>query len=89
MLTFLSYILLIIGGMNWASIGFLQYDFVAGLFGTQANIFSRLIYILVGIATVWIVVMTIKYKGKVDILNPKFKKTAEKVGDVLGEEDKD
>lgn len=30
--------LLLIGGINWLSIGFLQYDFVAGLFGSQASI---------------------------------------------------
>ena len=44
MLSFISFVLVCIGSLNWFSIGLLQYDFVAGIFGSQANIFSRLVY---------------------------------------------
>lgn len=64
-------IILIIGGLNWASIGFLQYDFVAGFFGTQASIFSRLIYICVGLATLYFIFMMFKYKGYIKIFDRK------------------
>lgn len=71
MVNLLSIIILIIGGLNWASIGFLQYDFIAGFFGTQASIFSRLIYICIGIATLYFIFMMFKYKGNVKIYDRK------------------
>ena len=46
-------ILVIIGGINWGSIGIFQFDLVAWLFGGQAAIVSRIIYTLVGIAALW------------------------------------
>ena len=45
--------LVIIGGLNWGSIGIFQFDLVAWLFGGQAAIVSRIIYTLVGIAALW------------------------------------
>lgn len=71
MINLLSIIILIIGGLNWASIGFLQYDFIAGFFGTQASIFSRLIYICIGLATLYFIFMMFKYKGNVKIYDRK------------------
>ena len=64
MLAFISFILVIIGSLNWFSIGILQYDFVAGIFGSQSNIFSRLIYTIVGIASIVMIVNMVKNKGK-------------------------
>ena len=55
MLSFVSFILMCVGCLNWFSIGILQYDFVAGIFGSQSNIFSRLIYTLVGVASIIVV----------------------------------
>ena len=65
MLTFFSLLLVLIGSLNWLSIGVLQFDFVAGIFGSQANIFSRLIYTIIGIGAVVFTVVLIKNKGKV------------------------
>lgn len=75
MINLLCIIILIIGGLNWASIGFLQYDFIAGFFGTQANLFSRLIYIIVGIATIYFIFMIFKYKGNVKIIDRRKKQS--------------
>ena len=60
-----AFILTILGGLNWLGIGMLQYDFVAGIFGTQANIFSRLIYAVIGIASVYILFLSVVKKGKI------------------------
>lgn len=60
-----AFILTILGGLNWLGIGMLQYDFVAGIFGTQANIFSRLIYAVIGMASVYILFLAIMKKGKI------------------------
>ena len=64
MVSLIAFILSMIGTLNWFFIGVLQYDFVAGLFGSQANIFSRLIYFLVGVAGIVVTVNLIKNKGK-------------------------
>lgn len=64
MLALISFILVCVGAINWFSIGILQFDFVAGIFGSQSNIFSRLIYTLVGIAAIIMVVNFITNKGK-------------------------
>lgn len=65
MVSLIALIILMIGGLNWFCIGALQYDFVAGLFGSQANIFSRLVYVIVGIASIIVGYYAIKNKGKV------------------------
>lgn len=76
MISIISFIVVIFGSINWLSIGFFQYDLVAGLFGYQGSIFSRLIYIIVGIAAIWLTFSIIKNKGK---LNAKKLKHEEKI----------
>lgn len=67
MLVFFCFLITIIGSLNWLCIGFFQYDFVAGLFGTQSSIFSRLIYIVIGISSVFLTYAVIRYKGRLTI----------------------
>ena len=64
MLSLISFILVCIGCINWFCIGILQFDFVAGLFGSQSNIFSRLIYTLVGVAAIIVIANFVTNKGK-------------------------
>ena len=45
--------LLIIGGINWGSIGIFQFDLVAWLFGGQDALLSRIVYAIVGLAGLW------------------------------------
>lgn len=53
MLDKIALVLVIIGGINWGSIGLFQFDIVGWLFGGQAAIISRIIYTLVALAAVW------------------------------------
>lgn len=46
-------ILLIIGGINWGSIGIFQFDLVGALFGGQGAIISRIVFCLVAVAAIW------------------------------------
>lgn len=64
MLSLISFILVCIGSINWFCIGILQFDFVAGIFGSQSNIFSRLIYTLVGVASIIVIANFVSNKGK-------------------------
>ena len=45
--------LVVIGALNWGSIGIFQYDLVAALFGGSAAIGSRIVYTLVALAGLW------------------------------------
>ena len=69
-----AFILACVGGLNWLMIGALQYDFVAGAFGTQANVFSRIIYVIIGICAMYVLFITIFSKGRFKLLVPKKRK---------------
>lgn len=45
--------LLIVGGINWGSLGLFRFDIVAWIFGGQAALVSRIIFSLVGLAALW------------------------------------
>ena len=46
-------ILVIIGAINWLSVGLFRFDIVAALFGSATNLVSRIIYSVVGIAGIY------------------------------------
>lgn len=74
MITFIAFLLTMTGCINWLLIGMLQYDFIAGLFGYQASIFSRIFYILFGIGAIYLFVRMIANKGSVKIYEKRKKK---------------
>mgnify|MGYP002624452569 CR=1 FL=1 len=45
----ISYILVIIGAINWGLVGFFGFDLVAAIFG-EMSVLSRIVYGLVGIS---------------------------------------
>lgn len=74
-----AFIFTCLGGLNWLMIGALQYDFIAGVFGTQANVFSRIIYVFIGICSMYILVVTLFSKGRLKLFGYKKKKQTNKV----------
>ena len=57
-----SLILVIVGALNWGSIGLFGVDLVSSIFGV-GSVLSRIIFSLVGIAGLWSI--TILFKDKV------------------------
>lgn len=53
MLDKISLALVIIGALNWGSIGLFRFDIVAWIFGGQAAPLSRIVYTLVALAGIW------------------------------------
>ncbi len=49
----IALILVIIGAINWGSIGLFGIDIVASLFGGQMSVISRIIFTVVGLAGLW------------------------------------
>ncbi len=56
-------LILIIGGINWGSVGLFQYDLVGALFGGMSGIVSRIIFTLVGIAGLWCISLLFREKS--------------------------
>ncbi len=65
MLDRISLILLIVGGLNWGSVGLFKFDIVSWLFGGQADLVSRIIYTLVGLSALWCV--SLLFRSREDI----------------------
>ena len=78
MLTFIAFLLTIAGCVNWLLIGLLQYDFIAGLFGYQASMFSRICYIIIGVGCLYLIIRIIANKGSVKVWEKKKGKKEEK-----------
>ena len=49
----LALVLLIVGGLNWGSIGLFGFDPISWIFGGQAALISRIIFAVVGLAALW------------------------------------
>lgn len=52
-----STVLLIIGGLNWALIGIFDWNLITAIFGYA--MFTRIIYILIGLAALYMIYFTI------------------------------
>ena len=63
MLDRIALILVIIGAINWGSIGLFRYDIVAHLFGGQYAAVSRVIYTLVALAGLWCITILFRRRN--------------------------
>lgn len=52
-LDWVAFILVVVGGINWGLVGLFEFDLVATLFG-EASTLSRVVYGVVGLATVYL-----------------------------------
>jgi uncharacterized membrane protein YuzA (DUF378 family) len=60
----LALLLVIVGGVNWLLVGIAQFDLVATLTGDEfgeTNPISSAIYVLVGVAAVWLVPTLVRW----------------------------
>ena len=53
----ISLILVIIGALNWGSIGLFKFDLVSWIGGGQGSVLARIIYTLVALAGLWCISM--------------------------------
>jgi len=59
----LAVVLVIIGGLNWLLVGLFKFDLVAMIFGNYSFL-SRLIYIIVGLAALYLLFTVSRYTKK-------------------------
>ena len=48
-----TFVLLVVGGLNWGLVGFFDWNLVQAIFGTGAV--TAVIYDLVGLSTLWVI----------------------------------
>ena len=65
MLDRLALLLVVIGAINWGSVGLFQFDIVSWLFGGADSLISRIIFTLVGIAGLWCISLFFRRRGEV------------------------
>lgn len=51
----ITFVLVIIGALNWGLVGFFEWDLVKAIFGEMTTA-SRVVYDLVGLAALWMIV---------------------------------
>lgn len=52
-LDWITFVLVMIGGINWGLVGFLGFNLVTAIFG--AGTLTNIIYDLVGLSTLWMI----------------------------------
>ncbi len=51
----IALVLVIIGAINWLLIGLARFNLVGAIFGGDLSVFSRFIYVLVGLSGLWLI----------------------------------
>ncbi len=57
MLDKIALLLVIIGGLNWGSIGIFNFDIVGWIFGGQTAMGSRIVFVIVALAAIWCITL--------------------------------
>ena len=59
----IAVVLVVVGGVNWGLVGLLNLDVVAAILGV-GTLLSRVVYILVGVAAVYLAAISMKLEKK-------------------------
>lgn len=60
--------LVIIGAVNWGSIGLFSFDIVGWIFGGQGALMSRIIFTLVAISGLWLISLFFREREATPVL---------------------
>lgn len=58
----IAQVLLVVGGLNWGLVGLFKFNLVTAIFGE--NIVSDIVYVLVGLAALWVIFTIGSYAKK-------------------------
>lgn len=61
----IALILLIVGGVNWGSVGIFGFDIVAWICGGANSLIARIIYTVVGLCALWCISLLFRERGDV------------------------
>ena len=74
MFNLIAFLITQIGAINWLCIGIFQFDFIAGIFGSQAHFISRFLYTIVGLCSIYLLIYCVIKKGNLVLISPKKEK---------------
>ena len=74
-----AFCLTLIGAINWGLIGIFDWNLVTAIFGAGLTVGSRIVYILVFIAALWLIFYAIYGMGRISVnpMDEQSKKTNE------------
>lgn len=58
-LYWISFVLVVIGGLNWGLVGLFKFDLVAAIFGDM-SVLTQIVYGLVGLAAIYMIFVATK-----------------------------
>jgi uncharacterized membrane protein YuzA (DUF378 family) len=61
MITIISLILTIIGGLNWLLVGIANFNLVSWIFSGSLYFIARIIYALVGLSAIWVTFYLVRH----------------------------
>ncbi len=61
----IALLLVIIGALNWGSIGLFQFDLVAWIGGGQDAVLARIIYTVVALAGIWCISLLFRERDEI------------------------
>ncbi len=64
-LDIIAIILVIVGGLNWGLVGLFSFDLVGTIFGDM-SVLSRIVYVLVGIAALYLIPISFRFMKSED-----------------------
>lgn len=67
MLDRIALILVILGGINWGSLGLFRFDIISWICGGPATLASRIIYTIVGLGALWCI--SLLFRERTEILD--------------------
>ena len=62
----IALILVVIGALNWGSIGLFQFDLVARVCGGPSTLLARIIYTVVALAGIWCISLIFRARESFD-----------------------
>lgn len=65
MLDRIALILVIIGALNWGSIGLVNFDAVGWIFGGQTAVVSRIVFVVVALAGLWCISLLFRKRERI------------------------
>ena len=58
--------LLIIGGINWGSVGLFNFDIVGWIFGGTDSIGARIVFVVVALCSLWCISLLFRERNEIE-----------------------
>ena len=63
----IALLLVIVGAVNWGSVGLFQFDLVSWIFGGQDALVSRIVYTVIALAGLWCVSLLFRSREAIEV----------------------